>query len=308
MVIITQKQALTRWDGLPTRLREVIFSEQYAATLWQICESEHLSDEKIEVIARVVGYVFMGFLHVGDLVREIQSALNLDYKIASSIFTEIDQKIFAELRNEIKEAYNPSVGITPTIKTEAEEEMPVKIATESFGPKPITAMAPEEKATAGITNRISIASKKTLGDAKETPLILHEEKSLVDERERPRIKSSVSPFNIFKSKTPAQEELVRGVIETPASKIPILGKILKSENKEKPEKRVVHYSEYRTTLGPFDSTNIIDVNKISKAAPDQTPKIDLKLDSPEKTETLKKDQPKNGKNGVKIEGNIVDLK
>ena len=63
---ISRQQALNRWDTLPDNLREALFSEYNSETLWKICEGQHLSEDKIYIVATLAGDVILGFLHPED--------------------------------------------------------------------------------------------------------------------------------------------------------------------------------------------------------------------------------------------------
>ncbi|PIY59551.1 hypothetical protein COY96_01175, partial [Candidatus Wolfebacteria bacterium CG_4_10_14_0_8_um_filter_37_11] len=91
---ITKQQALNRWDKLPMVLREAIFSERNADILWGVCETQHLSEDKIYRIATLAGDTIMGFIHPEDLAKEIKETTNIHSDIADLIVKEIDRKIF----------------------------------------------------------------------------------------------------------------------------------------------------------------------------------------------------------------------
>jgi hypothetical protein len=107
MIVVTKNQALQRWDTLPLVLREALFSEVSSDFLWKTCEAEHIPDEKIYDVARIVGYVLMGFLHPEDTAEELKEQLNLDPKICTSIADAVNGRTFGPLRSEIDKVYEP---------------------------------------------------------------------------------------------------------------------------------------------------------------------------------------------------------
>jgi|GEM_PF-1263719 len=107
MIKITQQQAINRWDTLPENLKAAIFSDYNAEVLWHICENQHLTEDKIEIIATLAGNVLMGFVHPEDFGAEIREALNINPEIANSIAAEVDRKIFNQFKADLKKVYQP---------------------------------------------------------------------------------------------------------------------------------------------------------------------------------------------------------
>lgn len=107
MIAIPSEQALQRWDVLPMVLREALYSEPNSDFLWKTCEGEHIPDEKIYGVARIAGYVLMGFLHPEDMAEELKEQLGFNLKVGASIAGAINQRIFAPLRQDIGKAYEP---------------------------------------------------------------------------------------------------------------------------------------------------------------------------------------------------------
>lgn len=107
MVTIKQDQAYERWDTLPDVLRDALYSEPNSDFIWKTCEAEHIPDEKIYGVARIAGYVLMGFLHPEDMAEELKESLSIDPKICASIASAINQRIFAPVRKDIDTVYAP---------------------------------------------------------------------------------------------------------------------------------------------------------------------------------------------------------
>jgi hypothetical protein len=107
MITITTDQALERWDTLPDSLREALYSEPNSDFLWRTCQDENVPDEKIYEIAKVAGYVMMGFLHPEDVALEIVDRLALDRKTASDIQEALNKRVFAPLQADLSKVYNP---------------------------------------------------------------------------------------------------------------------------------------------------------------------------------------------------------
>ena len=104
MTTPTEEQLFARWDTLPESLREALFSETNSDFLWKTCEDEHLPEEKINVVAKVMGYVLLGFIHPEDVARELKERLNLDPKSAKTIEDALKGRIFTPLAADLSTA------------------------------------------------------------------------------------------------------------------------------------------------------------------------------------------------------------
>lgn len=107
MLTITQNQALQRWDTLPDTLREALYSEANSDFLWKTCENENVPGEKTYDVARIAGYVLLGFMHPADMAEELKEELNLDPKTCAAVANAIDGRIFGPLRPDIDKIYQP---------------------------------------------------------------------------------------------------------------------------------------------------------------------------------------------------------
>lgn len=107
MTKITQDQSGDRWDTLPMVLRDALFSEPNSDFLWKTCEAEHIPDPKIHDVARIAGYVLMGFIHPEDVAEEVQAAIGVDQKTAATIQSALNQRIFSPIRQDIDKIYAP---------------------------------------------------------------------------------------------------------------------------------------------------------------------------------------------------------
>ncbi|MFH1346960.1 MAG: hypothetical protein ABIH10_01780 [Spirochaetota bacterium] len=120
MIKFSQKQALVRWDTLPYNLRAAIFSDYNAEILWCVCENQHLTEDKIQKIATLVGGVLMGFVHSEDFASEVREALDINIEIADAIAAEINKKIFSQFKNDLERIYQPVSSEMENIGEEGE--------------------------------------------------------------------------------------------------------------------------------------------------------------------------------------------
>jgi len=143
MLKITEDQSTQRWDALPENIREALTSVTGSDFVWATCEAEHIPDEKIYDVARIVGYVLMGFLHPDDAASEIKESLQIDIKIAQSIADAINKRIFDPLRADIDKVYKPvgSAGVGPKMMTDIGVPKPPAFSAAPPAPVPMP-MAP----------------------------------------------------------------------------------------------------------------------------------------------------------------------
>ena len=251
------QKSISRYDSLTQILRNQFFSYENSETLYRIGRNNHLTDEKISLLARLVGRVLLGFLHIEDFKKEIVSTLFIDPRTADILFQEIQEKIFLYLRNEIKTAYEPLDETTTKIRIGAEKAISLEDISDS-GEKPIPVEITSES--------VQTETEPTPSSA---PLILHTEEFLTEE-ERPVNRGFLGMLGFFKSRRQNETKTpeIRAQIETFGDK-----------KKEKTEKRVVHYSEFRTQLTPFDQDNKFIKTKSEEIA--ESRKIELETDSKE---------------------------
>ncbi len=247
MLQISRQQVLERWDALPENLKEALFSEINANIVWQVGTLNHLSEEKISIMAMMVGDVIFGFLHPDDLAREIQETLNLNPQIANSISHEINRKIFAPLRIDLEKVYSP-VNAIPEIKPPTKPETEIKIEKEiefkPVAPKPEVVAKPVEITELPKTEirppKIEpVIAPKPI--SAEKPFIIHQE---TEARAFTEKKKTTMPtmgwFKKERSKTPESPikvELETFGQKTEEKKKPVIAKT------ETPKQRIVHYRE-----------------------------------------------------------------
>ncbi|MEK9194553.1 MAG: hypothetical protein AAB884_01955, partial [Patescibacteria group bacterium] len=325
-----------RFASLPSTLKEGVLDYATAEDIFRVSQTNHLPEAKISALASLVGKMLMGFLHLDDLPKEIGGLLGIDRRLAESVAAELDRKIFSRLREEIKEVYDPiTVSIEAPIRMEKSKEPSFAPSfTKGYGgqgkateDKPASAetMTSKEKtisleslslptepsfaeATEGKEKPIPFAVPKELADSK--PLIIHEESSFAkaseDKKKRPSFRGFFPSLGFLKPKDQKPPE-TRAQIETP------------NEARGK-EKKVVHYSEFRTPVSPFgEEGKFIKTPETETKPPEAAPVLKPPPKGPPWGEPTPPAAPKkfilsnieeNQKNqtGPKLEGNKVDLK
>ena len=101
----TKEQFWKLYEKLPEELREAIFSEETADSIWDICARNGIEDERISEIARYTGRVLMGLLPPDELAETLEKKLELDKETAKRISQEINRFIFYPVKASLEELY-----------------------------------------------------------------------------------------------------------------------------------------------------------------------------------------------------------
>ncbi|MEK7087007.1 MAG: hypothetical protein AAB935_01980 [Patescibacteria group bacterium] len=276
-------------QDVPQEIREHFGSERTSATLAAINKKAGI--EILNAIPQILFSLEIKRLSIYEFIDAIAEELHLNKAKAESLAKEIKEKIFEPIRGELS-----SWGIDISVLNVHN----ARTLEESFDVKKIEAVIPLETLNDDAsTEEKNLPLEKTEEPRIKTkvsePLILHEEKSpAFAEKSKPAIKFS-SPFGFFRSKPTAEEKpAVRAKIEIPGeiTDAPTSGKFFSATPKSD-AKRVVHYSEFRTPVSPFDgkSGEIINLEKIGEINANET--------KPNEKETAGK---------VRLEKNIIDLR
>jgi hypothetical protein len=124
----TKEQIWKLYEKLPQELKEAIFSEETADSIWDICSRNGIEDERISEVARYTGRVLMGLLPPDELAETLERELKLDKEVAKKISQEISRFIFYPVKTRLEELYKieiaPIAGVPakPPVKRVTEEK------------------------------------------------------------------------------------------------------------------------------------------------------------------------------------------
>jgi hypothetical protein len=130
------------YEKIPEELKEAIFSEETAESIWRICTRNGIEDEKISGVARFTGRVLLGLLPPNELQETLEKELNLEKEVAESVAREIQRYIFYPVRIDLAELYKmeitpPTGKITPPVTKVTpppEEVSPKKVSPKEEKP------------------------------------------------------------------------------------------------------------------------------------------------------------------------------
>ncbi|MCX6702476.1 MAG: hypothetical protein NTW60_01240 [Candidatus Wolfebacteria bacterium] len=250
MIKISREQSFNRLDSLPDTLKDALFSDINANLIQNICLSQHLNENRTMEVGKLVGYIILGFIHSEDLAREITNELQINGQISAAISAEVDKKIFAPIREDLKKVYAPapaaSWGESNVIDLKA-PPAPISIPQPAPFPSGI-----DSSKTEMLKNFAPQGAPMPIADA--GPMILHEETKLKPAtagasrslgglfgfgRKPETSGSGYSSGNA--SGVAAQVKFGKENLSAPlAPKAPV--------NPAEQTPRIVHYTEFRTPL------------------------------------------------------------
>lgn len=244
--LITEEAVEERFASLPDHIQTLLASEQPARLVTQIGKSHFLGREKVEGLQQIVTLILLGFVNLRDLKQELSEQLFLNYTNTVSLAKELEAEIFAPIRNELEQIYEP-------VEAGSAEETPE--VPETAVPTPI-----EEPADGSFTIPVSEVT------APDAPLMLHSERSVASASVgQGKFGDLSKAFSFFRPKVQAAERLVAAAVEVP-----------KAISEKRDDKKVVHYTELRTSITPFgqpedDFINLESFDRASGEKP-TTPK------------------------------------
>ncbi|BCX15909.1 MAG: hypothetical protein KatS3mg098_138 [Candidatus Parcubacteria bacterium] len=158
MYYASQKEILERWKNIPEILKDAINSESLIGEIEKLSSNFGLNEDRLLNLLRIVRGVFLGFIHLQDLYKEIKESLNIDPRLALDIYHQLEQKIFSPFRKEIEEVYlkfqvgaiephqveEPAVGPSQVILKKEEEDLTLNLKPTEAVSKPALEERPEE--------------------------------------------------------------------------------------------------------------------------------------------------------------------
>jgi len=168
-----------RFDSLPEMVQNVIVSSNYENSLIEIGKKYQLNVEQLGILEQETTFVMMGLSPIKDFENELTRELKIDQTKSNQIVTEINEKIFLNIRALLKLMYTPK-GEEPSVEEEEEKNIPKQKNTSEN----LNILEPREKMLEEIEN-VDLSKQKELstgttippakgelGDLKETPSIL----------------------------------------------------------------------------------------------------------------------------------------
>ncbi|HXF44226.1 MAG TPA: hypothetical protein VNK70_02055 [Candidatus Paceibacterota bacterium] len=309
--LIDEKKIRERAQSVPKTIEVLLNSENTQKTVQRIAREHFLDEERTTTLSQLTGLVLLGFVSLEDLAHEISENLPLNQVHSRQLTEDLKAAIFEPIKRDLERVYEP------VSRFETKEFVPVPEKKEFIADE----KTPLEKiGQEGIKTAIKIEVREKEPPIEGAPLIIHKEDSMPApvQTEKKSFKGLEFPFGFFgKESKSAPSEPVKVRVEGPTSRS-------KELHVKKEEKKVVHYSELRTPLTPFQKAGdeIINLETFDRKPagviipiPEEEPAKEVPIKPVAETTRLPIETdpgpPKNSpepKPEPKIEGNIVDLR
>src|SRR3989344_3069363 len=82
-----------KFEELPENIQEALLAPETASSIYKIGKSANLTDEKISLLAELVGNVFMEASKNSDLTDEVKNGLGVSDDIAKNLSAKIGEVV-----------------------------------------------------------------------------------------------------------------------------------------------------------------------------------------------------------------------
>lgn len=108
-----------KFQTIPDRVKEAILSTEVNQKLQDIVNEHRLQFDEGEELTKEIGYVMLGLKSPDNFIKNVQMATGLDEKTAQTIVAEVNEKIFKEIKDSLREIHN---GRADTNSEETDDE------------------------------------------------------------------------------------------------------------------------------------------------------------------------------------------
>ena len=103
---VSKELVQEKMRNLPRDLRDIIFSEDMVTKMKAVAKHYGISIEQLGGLDTATNDVILGIVHPKDYINELSKNLNIDTDVARSIAKEINEQIFAPLRESLKSVHD----------------------------------------------------------------------------------------------------------------------------------------------------------------------------------------------------------
>ncbi|MDD4990382.1 MAG: hypothetical protein PHW31_03670 [Candidatus Pacebacteria bacterium] len=101
----TKEELWKIFETLPPELKQTVFSQETADTIWETSERNGLGGEQMHQVAGIVGDSLMGLLHPEDLAQTIIDETGLSFEQASNVARDVNRLIMFPVKNYLYDFY-----------------------------------------------------------------------------------------------------------------------------------------------------------------------------------------------------------
>ncbi len=243
MQTITNEQIYDRWEQIPEALKEAFFSTDDGEIVWKACEDAGLAEDVIDNVLVVLGNILLGFTHINDLAKELQSISGMDPKAVDPIIFQIDKRIIDPLRVDILKLYGSMSGTAPRMVAEERSAPAVEVSEQ---PKILTETTQLEIRKVKIEGAGELVAKATEAPI-EAPSIIHTEMEVKPVAQKKRALSSFGGLFGFRKGAEGREG---PVVTAQVSMIEGVGK--RAEEMPHTEQQPIKVVHYTSAKAPED--------------------------------------------------------
>ncbi|TSC73471.1 MAG: hypothetical protein G01um101470_77 [Parcubacteria group bacterium Gr01-1014_70] len=204
---------LDRIENLPPQLKEAMFSPDNTDKMFEIGKRHSLHIDKLGEMAHETGLLMLGVTHPNEFVGNLAERLQVDRATASKIADDINNEIFAPVREHLRALFGPSASSAGPQQASVEQTAPSK------SPLPVTVRKLPEK----------VASLEDL----EAEL----QRAITEEK-------GIQPLSVVKPSTPPAYSGIDPYREQVGEDMPnIRGKVYSVPSAQNQESRIMNYGE-----------------------------------------------------------------
>lgn len=268
-----------KFEELSENVQDALLSPSTAETIYNIGKSNNLTDEKISILAEIIGDVVMGISNDVDLSTLLKN-LGLD-QVATKNITDSTITII----NQIKTGLTPTsqveegVVIKPTFAKDNYAQSQTKQTPSQLISSPkqeVATFSPKSPIRPGFIEPVTTSSSPRAEAAPgeivhPAPFVLHEEKPLEGMQSQHQDLTTQRPTfyqPVFSSGKPRFEAYAKPKAATVELGGAETKKDLPTSLKTSPQQvRVVHYSEFKTQVDPFGGEPTVPISPIPAITP-----------------------------------------
>jgi len=102
------------FEKLSDELKETIFSQETAESIFDVCDKNGLEIEEIPKVARYAGRVLFGLLPPDEFQKTLEEEVKIKKSLSQKIAGEINRLVFYPVKPALEELYN--IEIAPPVK------------------------------------------------------------------------------------------------------------------------------------------------------------------------------------------------
>jgi len=112
-----QEQLWKIYENLPTELKKLIFSNDSAENIANVCQKNGITDdEKMSEIARLTGDVLLGIMPPAEFQKTLEKELKLKPEVAKKIDFGIYRFIFYPVKDSLAALYQTEVNVPESLE------------------------------------------------------------------------------------------------------------------------------------------------------------------------------------------------